>query len=132
MDDRHQQHPASVLTLHVDRQPEVQSSRDPGWHPVDPVERHRHRGLVPSGAHDGKRDHVRVGHLLRPAGCLDRLVELAPPLVQNIDPQGPKAGGGGNLEALLHVLHHCSRRATEWDRPGRRLRLQGWRRPAGG
>ena len=82
---RHQQHPAAVLPLHVDRQPQVDAAGHPSGRAVDPLECHRHRGNVLHRAHDRKSDQVRVRNLLRPPRGLDRLVELPPSLVENVD-----------------------------------------------
>ena len=108
---RHQQHAATILALHVNRQPQVNAACDPGGGAVDPFECHRHRRHVLHGMHDGEGDQMGVGNLFRPARRLDRLIELPAPLVQKVDPHAAKAGGGRYLTAFLHVLDQRGRRA---------------------
>src|SRR6202035_4612310 len=56
---------------------------------------------------------------------LDRLVQLPPPLVEQVDPYGAEAGRRRHLEAFLHVFHERRGRAAQRDRSGRGLRRSG-------
>ena len=123
---RHQQHPAAVLPLHVDRQPQVDAAGHPSGRAVDPLECHRHRRNVLHRVHDRKSDQVRVRNLLRPPRGLDRLIELPPSLVEQVDPHRAKAGRGGHLTALLHVLDQGRGGAPQRDRSGWRLGRGRW------
>ena len=76
-------------------------------------------GVLLRAAHDRPGDQVRERDLLAPPRLLQGGVECLPGTLELRHRQFAEGGGGGNGEALVHVLHEARGGTLDRDGPGR-------------
>ena len=118
VDHGDEQGAAAVLPLHIDREAQVHPAGNASRRTFDPIKRNGHRRHVLHCPDDGEGDQVGVGDFLRAPGLLDRLVQLPPSLIEQIDSDGAKTRRRRDLATLLHVLDERGSGAPQRDRAG--------------
>src|SRR5439155_22725171 len=88
----------------------------PRWIPVEAIKGRRHRRHILHRARNREGDQVRVRNLLGTPRGLDTLRELAPSLVEHVDPHRAEARCRRDLEALLQVLAQRGSRPPQRNR----------------
>ncbi len=104
-DHGHNEKTGAVLAHAVDGQTQVcRSGHACGLPVLGAGEMRGHLRARTGGAGDRVADEVREGHLGGPATCGERIVQLTPALVEDVDPDGAERGGRRDVAAALHVV----------------------------